>query len=51
VEQKRTIWTSASHVRIDENERGLILARCLNIDASMMLGKYPVRVQQQIAGM
>jgi hypothetical protein len=50
VEQKRTIWTSVSLVRIDENERNLILAQCIINDASMMLGNYPFRVQQQIAG-
>jgi hypothetical protein len=50
VELKRTIWTGVSLVRIDENERNLILARYIINDANMMFENYPSRVHQQIVG-
>ncbi len=50
VEQKRTIWTGVSLVRIDENERNLILARYIIHDSSIMFENYPSRIHQQIAG-
>jgi len=51
VEQKRTIWTGVSLVRIDENDRNLVLALNIINDASLMFEDYPSRVHQQIAGM
>ena len=51
VELMRTIWTSVSLVRIDENDRNLVLALNITNDASMMFEDYPSRVHQQIAGM
>jgi hypothetical protein len=51
VELKRAIWTGVSLVRIDENDRNLILARNIINDASIMFKNYPSRVHQQIAGM
>jgi hypothetical protein len=51
VELKRTIWTGVSLVRIDENDRNLILARNIINDANIMFKNYPSPLHQQIAGM
>lgn len=51
VELNRTIWTGVALVRIDENDRNLILARHIINDTSLMFENYPYRVHQQIAAM
>jgi len=50
VELKRAIWTGVSLVRIDENDRNLVLTLNIINDASLMFENYPFRVHQQIAG-
>ena len=51
VELMRTIWTGVSNVRIDENDRNLMLARYIANDTVIMFENYPFRVHPQVAGL
>jgi hypothetical protein len=50
VELDRTVWTGVSLVRIDENDRNLVLARHIINDTHIMFENYPSRTYEQIAG-